>query len=269
MKKNYLLFSVIVILNFSCNDPEDPVDCSTVSITASLDSQTNVTDCNSSDGGLSVSARGGKAPYEFRINGGAFSTASVFEGLTSGVYTIDVRDANGCIGTLIPSPSIVNPNSDLSVSASSQSDTECLTNNGVVTLAPSGGTPPYTYKFGNSIAFVSNPVFNGVAPGTYIVTVKDTEGCTAGTSVTVARGDTGISWSAEIQDIINTNCAITNCHNGSRSPNLTTLTGIQNNKNQIRTVTSNRSMPPSDRPALSSEQIQKIVCWIDDGAKNN
>jgi hypothetical protein len=269
MKKNLRLILALIVLGCSGNDPEGPVDCSTVSIAVSLDAQTNVTDCTSNDGSITVSATGGKAPYEFRINGGAFSSSTVFENLTSGTYTIDVRDANGCIGTLLPSPSIVNPNSDLSVSASSQSDTDCLTNNGTVSLTPSGGTAPYTYRFGNSVVFADSPEFNGIAPGNYIVTVKDAEGCTAGTSVTVGRGDTGISWSGEIQSIINTNCAITNCHNGSRSPNLSTLTGVQNNRNQIRIVVNNRTMPPASRPDLSGEQIQKIVCWIDDGAKNN
>jgi hypothetical protein len=65
-----------------------------ITATATLNGQIM---CNGGTTSITVSAAaGGTAPYTYSINGGAFVSSNVFVGLTAGVYTITVKDANGC-----------------------------------------------------------------------------------------------------------------------------------------------------------------------------
>ena len=57
--------------------------------------------CNGgTDGSLEVGAAGGQAPYEYRIDGGAWQSSGAFSSLSAGNYTLEVRDANDCIVSL-------------------------------------------------------------------------------------------------------------------------------------------------------------------------
>lgn len=49
---------------------------------------------------VAVLAAAGQAPYQYRINNGSWGGSSVFNGLTPGNYTIEVRDANDCRDTV-------------------------------------------------------------------------------------------------------------------------------------------------------------------------
>lgn len=79
-----------------------------------------------------------------------------------------------------------------------------------------------------------------------------------------------VSLADEVQPIINANCAISGCHSGVQSPNLSTTQNIINNASRIRSVTQSGAMPPaSSGKNLSDAQIQTIACWVDSGAPNN
>lgn len=262
--------SLLLALAVGCvsNDLQKPFDCTTVAISLTVEASNNTSTCGATDGSIHVRASNGEGPYTYSINGGSFSSNSVFSNLATGTYTIVARDINGCEGTLLPSPTITNPGSTLAVSVQSESDKSCLTENGILTIIASGGVPPYTFNLNNG-SFGSTSTFSNLAPSTYTVTVRDNEGCTFSASATVSRGDTGVSWSSEIQNIISSNCAVSGCHNGSQSPNLSTLANVQSQKTNVKARTTSKSMPPSGRTPLSDEQIKKIACWVDDGAKNN
>ena len=45
---------------------------------------------------IAVLAAGGLGPYQYRINNGTWGGSNVYNGLTPGNYTIEVRDANNC-----------------------------------------------------------------------------------------------------------------------------------------------------------------------------
>lgn len=270
MKSNLPIFLFFILIFATCtnNVLEEPFNCDTVTIAVSLITKQDASACGSADGRISVSASGGEGAYTFSINGGTFSSSSLFENLTSGTYSIQAKDSRGCVGTLLPSPTIAIPNSDLSLALNKGNDTDCLTNNGTIAAEASGGQPPYSYRLGTG-TFSSTNNFNSLAPGTYTITVKDDDNCTFSSTVVIAREDTGVSWSGEISTIINTSCATSGCHDGSRSPNLSTLAGVQANKARIKSETTARTMPPSSRTPLSAEQILKISCWVDDGGKSN
>mgnify|MGYP001791369768 CR=1 FL=1 len=48
---------------------------------------------------ITVNETGGNPPYEYSLNNTGFTTSNVFDGVSPGDYTIEVRDINGCAAT--------------------------------------------------------------------------------------------------------------------------------------------------------------------------
>ncbi len=259
------LFLLLSLLNCGCSNNEPaPVDCSISDLTMDAVGA-NPTSCAANDGSIAAAATGGLEPYKFALNSGSFSTASTFIGLGGGSYTVRVKDKNGCESTF--SVILVIPGDNpLNATASSTADTECLNNNGTIEVTASGGTAPYEYRVGAG-SFSDVPTFNNLAPGNYSVAVRDDAGCIFTKSVTIAKGDSQTSLSADVEPIIDTECAITSCHNGSESPDLRTASAIITHASQIKSVTQSGFMPRNG--SLTSSQKALIGCWVDEGAKNN
>jgi len=137
---------------------------------------------NSNDGEITISARGGTAPYTYALNGGATQTNSNFAGLSAGTYSLNVTDANGCTAT--GTATLVNQYT-LSLAVQSQTNVSCAgQNDGSVTLATTGGQAAFSYTINGGGAQASN-VFSGLAPGLYTFGVSDANGCSATTSATI------------------------------------------------------------------------------------
>ena len=61
---------------------------------------------------------------------------------------------------------------------------------GTITATATGGKAPLTYSLNNSTTFQSSPVFSGLGPGSYSITVKDGNNCTKSVSgITLAAPD--------------------------------------------------------------------------------
>lgn len=124
---------------------------------------------------INIPTGAGTPPYNYSINGGPPQTSNVFNNLPPGDYTIEVHDAANCFSVLTVTVGQVN---GLSVTATT-TNTSCTgINNGTITIIPSNGMPPYQYSL-NGAPFQSNPVFTGLAPGTYSITVIDAAGCSS------------------------------------------------------------------------------------------
>ena len=259
-----------LIIGCSSDSVEPPFDCTKSDLNISLGTITNSTSCDSNNGTISFNITGGTDPYQLRLNGSTvFTTTNLFNNLAAGTYLIEVIDAKGCIRALSPSPVINNVASTLSISeVQKTSDTNCSTGNGSLTVTASNGTPPYTYKIGNG-SFGNINIFYGLETGNYTVTVKDAANCEVTSNQTIERGLTGISYANEIQNILNTSCNFSGCHGaGGVLSNLTNYIGVEANKNNIKFKLQTSQMPP--QPVnITSENRQKIICWIDDGAPNN
>jgi hypothetical protein len=83
-----------------------------------------------------------------------------------------------------------------------------------------------------------------------------------------------VSFADEVNPIINTSCAIPGCHNGDNGAekNWTVFTNFQSNKEDVRDRITRPAGTPGHMPAVGSitdEQIQTIVCWVDQGGQNN
>jgi len=133
--------------------------------------QTNVSCNGGSNGDAMVMVSGGTPGYSYlwAPSGGTGATAT---GLTAGMYTVTVTDANLC--TMTQTFNITAPTALAATSAASS--IMCNGGTATVTVTGTGGTSPYT----------GNGTFT-VTAGTYSYTVTDANGCTAVTSVTVTE----------------------------------------------------------------------------------
>ncbi|MCB0533688.1 MAG: proprotein convertase P-domain-containing protein [Lewinellaceae bacterium] len=89
-------------------------------------------------------------------------------------YTVTVSDANGCTGTdLIKVHTLNNVTQTAIVSV--QNVSTCGGNDGSITLKPLNGTPPYSFFWpgGNTGGITTEGTINGLAQGSYRVTVTD------------------------------------------------------------------------------------------------
>ncbi len=139
--------------------------------------------CGASNGSISLGAvTGGVAPYTYSFNGSGYSGTTTYSGLSAGIYTIDVKDANGCIYSTSVTISNTGGPTDITTTVT---DASCGNANGCITITGvTGGTAPYSYDF-NGAGFSATTNYCGLAAGTYNIIVKDANGCTYVTSITV------------------------------------------------------------------------------------
>ena len=141
--------------------------------------------CYDSTAGLSLTANvlsGGTAPFQYRLNGGAYQSGNNFTGLGPGSYTVEVIDSKSCTDTasleIFPTLTATsNLVKGLDCSVSPEAEIE---------ISIGDGSPNYTYEVfldGNldqtSTSVTSIP-FSYVAPtaGTYTFNITDASGCT-------------------------------------------------------------------------------------------
>lgn len=176
-------------------------------------------DCFTAAAGLELTANvtaGGDGTYQYRINGGAYSSNNVFSGLNPGTYTIDVIDGKNCTGT-----ASITVNPELTVTATVDNITACDTDT-EVTITPAGGSGTnYVFAIVADGATPATTDFTNVNPrtvttgaGDYDVYVRDNNGtgtfCEAmydlnivqDPALTVSTTNTDILCSGEAQSTI-------------------------------------------------------------------
>lgn len=216
--------------------------------------------CSSSDGSLTLRASGGSPRYSFKLNDGNFLSDTLYANLSQGNYAVTVKDSLGC--THSRTISLNSKSSGIEISLVTTTDTDC-SNNGSIIVNVAGGKKPFKYSINSGAAQVSNE-FKGLAAATYSISVIDSTNCQGSSSAVIASS--GPSFKNDIQSVITSNCATSGCHNGSRSPNLSSYSGISSNGSSIIGAINN-NMPPGGR--LTQQQITLITCWVKSGALNN
>ncbi|HEY8936906.1 MAG TPA: hypothetical protein VIM65_16885, partial [Cyclobacteriaceae bacterium] len=207
------LVPAIVLLMLSCVNHDlapKKFDCTKTTLTLALDSVSAATACGVADGAIYVSALGGIEPYSFRVNDQPSSTSNTLGGLLSGIYTVAVVDKNGCEKTL---ENIKVMAGGFEFTATTTDDSECINYNGSISVDVQSGNAPFQFKLGTN-PFSDNNVFTDLEAGSYDLAIRDTNNCTVQLRVTVSKGNTGTSWSADILPIIQSSCAVSGCHNG-------------------------------------------------------
>ena len=125
-----------------------------------------------------INVTGGTPPYQYSLDGTNFQTSNIFAGLSSGSYTITIKDANGCTfttNTLVLED--LNPPTDLSFTSTAVT---CPDENSDVTVTTTGGSAPFTYEIISpiSVSNGTNNIFTNLDPGTYSFRVTDSKNCT-------------------------------------------------------------------------------------------
>lgn len=132
----------------------------------------NVSCAGGNNGMISLNVSGGVSPYGIWWSNE--ETTSSIGNLSAGVYTVSVRDYNGCIGT--KSYTVTQPLSPLIVNGVIIDASSASSLNGSVDITPTGGTSPYTYSWSNG---ATTQDITGLNPGSYMVTTTDAKGCTS------------------------------------------------------------------------------------------
>jgi hypothetical protein len=102
-------------------------------------------------------------------------------------------------------PEVINcAASDLAIELVSKTDpTGCSSNDGSISVTSTGGVLPYQYKL-DAGTFGTAAVFNNLGAGTFIITVKDKNGCEDNLSVTLTQ-PSGLS-ASESSQVSNSSC---------------------------------------------------------------
>jgi gliding motility-associated-like protein len=149
--------------------------------------QTNNLCAGDSEGSIMIEIAGGLLPYVYSWVGpnGFLSSDQNIQDLESGIYSLSVTDAAGCV--VLVNVEITNPLPlivDLSVT-----DVPCSSEaTGAVSASASGGVGPYTYAWTGPSGFVSGSSnISGLVAGTYTLELTDDNGCILIESVNIAE----------------------------------------------------------------------------------
>ena len=129
--------------------------------------------CNGENTGVAMAIpTGGTEPITYSWSSST-NTSDTEDGLTAGMYTVIATDAIGCMAEssfeILEFPELV-------VNVSTTSETAMGANDGTATANVSGGPDPnYLYLWSDGQI---TPTINSLSPGTYCVTVTDSNGCT-------------------------------------------------------------------------------------------
>ncbi|ABQ07059.1 PKD domain containing protein [Flavobacterium johnsoniae UW101] len=158
-------------------------------------SQTDVL-CNGGATGTATVIPIGGTPnytYSWAPSGGTVATAT---GLTVGVYTCTITDANGC--SVTKSFTIMQPSA--LIATQSQINATCSTG-GQAAVNASGGTPSYSYLWSPSGATTS--VVTGLSAGNHSVVITDANGCTLTKNFTITTTNTLVASSFQTNVLCN------------------------------------------------------------------
>ncbi len=129
--------------------------------------------CGNSNGKITAQASKGVAPYEYSLNGGAYSSGNVFNNLAANNYVVRAKDATNRVAT---ANTVVSNIAGAQIIAADTTATVCSNNTGTITVQTQAGTLPYLYSI-DGTNFQNTGLFTGLAQNSYTVTVKDGRGC--------------------------------------------------------------------------------------------
>lgn len=120
-----------------------------------------------------VDANPSSASYTYSWNTSPVQTTATAVNLGAGNYSVQVTGpGTGCVLNI---PVQISEPPALSVNTA-VTDERCGANNGKIEAIVTGGTPVYTYAWSNGTGL---PVNDGLAEGTYSLTITDANGCSA------------------------------------------------------------------------------------------
>lgn len=132
--------------------------------------------CFRGRGAIDLTVSGGTAPYTYLWSIGLFgvSTQDISNRL-SGIYRCTITDNAGCVYVHIDTVRSIPSNLRIGGTHIQHTD-NCINSTGGIYLSATGGTPPYNYRWNNSIT-VNSPNLTNAPYGTHTVHITDQNGC--------------------------------------------------------------------------------------------
>ncbi len=165
--------------NIEIKDKNGCVNLQTITLPQPSQLATKITpknnDCfGDATGRIEAQATGATMPYQYSLDGSNYQTAGVFEGLKANVYSLWLKDQNGCV--INPKVPIVQPT--LVTLLPLYADTVRCNgeNNGIVSLVAQGGVGGYSYSKDGS-NYLADSAFKNLKAGSYEFSVKDNNKC--------------------------------------------------------------------------------------------
>ena len=180
-------------------------------------------------------------------------------------------------GTTPPPP---NPCTGVTVTVTGTvTNTATGQSNGSITASATGGSG-FTFNINNG-AFQSSGTFNNLAAGSYTVSAKNSNGCTGSAQFTVSTSSAGACSGTAgplftaVKSIVQTNCAVSGCHDAQTAQNGINFSiectiveqGASIKARAVDQAGTATQMPQPPRAALSVADRQKITDWIAAGGR--
>jgi gliding motility-associated-like protein len=181
---NAMTYTVIATDGMGCTASAEVMLNESTAMSLTI-SGTDISCSGGNDGTTNVIATGGATTYNYLWNDPSNQTTATATGLTAGIYTVTVTDANLC--TIENSITITEP-AGLSIASISQTTVGCFASNaGEATVITSGGTGTVTYNWSPSGG--NSNIATGLAPGTYAVVITDENLCDITANVDIIEND--------------------------------------------------------------------------------
>lgn len=148
-----------------------------VNNTGNLAATTIITNesCANGAGGINLTVTGNAGTLSYLWSNGA--TTQDISGLSAGLYSCVITDANGCVLNT-PSYNVINESSTLLLTSTVINNENCNNAQGSIDITIQGGTTPITYLWSTG---ATTEDISGLSAGTYSCTITDANGCSVST----------------------------------------------------------------------------------------
>jgi len=188
----------------------------TSNMNATIVNQVNVSCNGACDGSAEVDVTGSVTPYTYEwvdsVGLPIGQNDTVATGLCAGLYRIIVTSSALCVRSM---PVEISEPDTLFATVGDSTDVLCNGDStGSITMAPSGGNPPYTYSWTDSAGDTigsDTSFIDSLPAGTYCIVVTDSISCSDSTCVTIGEPPV---LSSSITDTVNAACSNT-CDGGA------------------------------------------------------
>ncbi|MFK7946191.1 MAG: gliding motility-associated C-terminal domain-containing protein [Saprospiraceae bacterium] len=197
--KLYTLTFLIIILGFSSN------------LFGQVTAEGDTISCfGASDGNLTITANSGQAPFTYfwqRNTGSPSGSGTIpivgntatINNLPAGIYDVTLVDGNSV--NTITTATITSPPA-LTLNITAQTNNNCAGEaNGSITVQGNGGYDPLEYST-DGINYQTSGTFNNLSSQTYIVRVRDSQGCITTINTTITEPTSGVGGFIQTQSNI-------------------------------------------------------------------
>jgi hypothetical protein len=138
-------YSVVIMDANTCKDTLSAKITQNSLLSVSVESEKNIKCFGESKGAVSITVKGGVAPYNYKWNNGSV-TQNLLD-VPAGLYSVTVTDAAGCkkaANSTISEPALFHAALD------AITDVKCYGDStGAIQVSAKGGVAPYTYRWSN------------------------------------------------------------------------------------------------------------------------